>query len=104
MDSKPCLAGPTAAEDAPLLNSGNPFAIHRYGVTDEECPLLHDDIDQEPSTINGKSPALIILCISCTTLVTSLLSGTMTVSVPQIAADLGLDPSLELWYVPESTH
>ena len=94
MDQRADSLQTTTAED--ILESTHHTVSHDQ-VSDEEQPLLHKH--DAPSTLQGKSPMIIIFTISCTTLVTSLLSGTVTVSVPQISDDLDLDPGIELWYV-----
>lgn len=62
---------------------------------DEQQPLL----GHSPPVSSAAQTVAIIACITWTTLISSFLNGMVTVALPMIAKDLGLDPSLVLWCV-----
>lgn len=68
-----------------------------------EKPECLSGSDGEELEKKPKHAPLVIFCISCITFISCYLGGLVTISVPQVARDLNLDPGMELWYyVPDT--
>lgn len=98
-------------QDRILLETSNGFPRDHVvdGITcdDEkhvrEKPESLSGSDGEEQEKKPKHAPLVIFCISCITFISCYLGGLVTVSVPQVARDLNLDPGMELWYcVPDT--
>ena len=54
---------------------------------------------EEQDMVSRKRTVVIISSVTSVTFVLSFLNGLVTVGIPVIAPDIGLDPSLILWFV-----
>ncbi|KAL4918961.1 major facilitator superfamily domain-containing protein [Aspergillus aurantiobrunneus] len=78
---------------ASLQNTAN--SSHTTGDEKQASARLETSSDEK----RPKHAPLVIFCISCITFISCYLGGLVTVSVPQIARDLALEPGMELWPV-----
>jgi hypothetical protein len=88
----------------PTLTAKPPF-----NVNGNDTPSLVDDLrpingpsntfsaEQRETPGNGTT-AIVLVTVVCVTLVSSMLSGVMTVTLPTVARELELAPSMLLWY------
>lgn len=76
-----------------------PYLVHPSNVPDEEQPLLYSQHHESQRTHTNINITIVIACIACTTAISGVNAGMVTVAIPQIALDLNLDASQALWYV-----
>ena len=76
----------------------------------KDTPSIADDlrpIHESPETFAAEqrdgpgkgTTAIVLVTVVCVTLVSSMLSGVMTVTLPTVARELELAPSVLLWYL-----
>jgi hypothetical protein len=82
-----------------------------YGAArSKDTPSIAEDgqpIDGFPGTFAAEqrdgpgkgTTAIVLVTVVCVTLVSSMLSGVMTVTLPTVARELELAPSVLLWYI-----
>lgn len=76
-----------------------PYLVYPSNEPDEEQPLLYGQHHENQRTPTNINIAIVIACIACTTAISGVNAGMITVAIPQIALDLNLDASQALWYV-----
>jgi hypothetical protein len=87
-----------------------PPSLRLTSKNDHATPSLNDEpgtqlIIEPPSTIevipnpNNATTAIVLVTVVCVTTSSSLLAGLVTVGLPTMAHELGLSPSVLLWYV-----
>jgi hypothetical protein len=59
-------------------------------------PFSTDTVIPDP---NNATTAIVLVTVVCVTTSSSLLAGLVTVGLPTMAHELGLSPSVLLWYV-----
>lgn len=88
------------ADDRPAESiQSPPYLVHLSNVPDEEQPLLYGQNHESQRTHTNINITIVIACIACTTAISGVNAGMVTVAIPQIALDLNLDASQALWYV-----
>lgn len=76
----------------------------------KDTPSIADDlrpIRESPETFAAEqrdgpgkgTTAIVLVTVVCVTLVSSMLSGVMTVTLPTVARELELAPNVLLWYL-----
>lgn len=88
------------ADDRPAETiQSPPYLVLPSNVPDEEQPLLYGQHHESQRTLTNINITIVIACIACTTAISGVNAGMVTVAIPQIALDLNLDASQALWYV-----
>ncbi|KAL8917211.1 MAG: hypothetical protein Q9172_005941 [Xanthocarpia lactea] len=86
-----------AAIAPPTLFTG----AKQHPATDaEHQPLLGQSVRVKYRSGSRAEALVVVVCIACTTGVSSLLNGHVIVALPMMADDLGLSVDLVLWSVP----
>lgn len=76
-----------------------PDLDHHGNDPNEEQPLLYGQHHVNQRSHTNINPTIVIACIACTTAISGVNAGMMSIAIPQIAMDLDLDASQVLWFV-----
>lgn len=88
------------------LTITQPASIHPKGddtppVTGDQKPFIApvQTFSAEQRDVPGKgTTAIVLVTVVCVTMISSMLSGVTTVTLPTMARELNLAPSVLLWY------
>lgn len=90
---------PTSIELAALATSvwSEPSSV---GLGNTQRSVRESSTAQtNPNAISSRKTAIVIICVTYSTAITTYLAGVVTIAIPAISEDLHLSSSLVLWYV-----
>lgn len=83
-----------------IVASGNAIELSNAGPAIASSKHGPAELPEVPSGEPPKGTTVVIItCVTCATLISSLLAGLVTIALPTIARDLKMSPGLLLWFV-----